>query len=59
MWQNLIYDPEYKKYFLEHKDAILSDELESVFSLGNASVDQQKIVYGILLDGEELRRYGK
>lgn len=59
MWQNLIYTPEYKKYFLEYKDDILSAELENVFSLGNASTDQQKIVYGILLDEDKLREYGK
>ncbi len=59
MWQNLIYTPEYKKYFLDYKDDILSAELENVFSLGNASTDQQKIVYGILLDEDKLREYGK
>lgn len=59
MWKNLIFTKDYRKYFMEHKDDILSAELENVFSLGNASTDQQKIVYGILLDEDRLREYGK
>lgn len=59
MWQNLIYAPEYKAYFIAHKEEILSDDLKSLFSRGVETRDQQKIVYGLLLDDNELRRFAK
>ena len=57
MWQNLIYSPMYKQYFLEHKKEILSDDLRKVFDLGLETRDQQKIVYGLLLEDDELRGF--
>lgn len=59
MWENLIYTDEYQPYFIKHKDEILTEDLEKVFSNNKADKNCQKIVYGILLDKEELRRYGK
>lgn len=59
MWENLIYTDEYRPYFIKHKDEILTEELEKVFSNNKADKSCQKIVYGILLDKEKLRSYGK
>lgn len=57
MWQNLVYSDKYQKYFIKHKNEIISDKLKRVFELGVDNREQQKIVYGILLDGEGLRRF--
>lgn len=57
MWQNLIYSEEYQPYFVEHKSEVLSTDLRRIFDLGVATEEQQKIVYGILLDKEELQRF--
>lgn len=57
MWQNLIYSEEYQSYFVEHKSEILSADLRKSFDLGLATQEQQKIVYGILLDKDELQRF--
>ena len=59
MWENLIYTDEYQPYFIKHKDEILTKDLEKVFSNNKADKNCQKIVYGILLDKEKLRSYGK
>lgn len=59
MWENLIYTEEYQPYFIKHKDEILTEDLEKVFSNNKADKNCQKIVYGILLDKEKLRSYGK
>lgn len=42
-------------YFIAHKSEVLSDNLRKSFNLGVATEDQKKIVYGILLDQDELR----
>lgn len=57
MWQNLIYSKEYQPYFIEHKSEILSDELRKSFDLCVATKEQQKIVYGILLNRDELQQF--
>ena len=57
MWQNLIYSKEYQPYFVEHKSEVLSEDLRKSFDLGVATEDQQKIVYGILLNQDELQRF--
>lgn len=57
MWQNLIYSPNYQPYFIAHKSEVLSDNLRKIFDLGLASKNQQKIVYGILLDQNELQHF--
>ena len=57
MWRNLIYSKEYQPYFVSHKCDVLSDDLRKSFALGVATEDQQKIVYGILLDQDELQRF--
>jgi len=59
MWENLIYTDEYQPYFIKHKDEILTEDLEKVFSNNKADKNCQKIVYGILLDKDKLRSYGK
>ena len=59
MWENLIYTDEYQPYFIKHKDEILTEDLEKVFSNNKADKNCQKIVYGILLNKEKLRSYGK
>lgn len=58
MWQNLIYSQQYMKCFIEHKDEILSDDLIKVFNMGLETREQQKIVYGLLIENESLRRFG-
>ena len=57
MWQNLIYSDEYQSYFVEHKSEVLSADLRRIFDLGVATAEQQKIVYGILLDKDELQHF--
>ena len=57
MWQNLIYSAEYQHYFIVHKDEVLSENLQKIFDLGYASKEQQKLVYGILLDKDKLRHF--
>lgn len=57
MWQNLIYSKEYQSYFVEHKREVLSSDLRKSFDLGVATKAQQKIVYGILLDQDELQHF--
>ena len=57
MWQNLIYSKEYREYFVKHKKDILSPRVNDIFSMGLSTTDQQKIVYGILLDDDELRQF--
>ena len=59
MWQNLVYSPKYKHYFLEHKNEILTDDLEKLLSSSTAPNDVRKVVYGLLLDDSELRGYGE
>lgn len=59
MWENLIYADEYQPYFIKHKNEILTGDLEKVFSNNKADKNSQKIVYGILLDKDKLRSYGK
>ena len=57
MWQNLIYSDTYQKYFLRHKHELLSEKLHGIFKRNVDSRDQQKIVYGLLLEERELREY--
>ena len=57
MWRNLIYSKEYRKYFVDHKDKLLTEQLKNIFALGVDTVEQQKIVYGILLEDDEIQRY--
>ena len=57
MWQNLIFSPLYREYFVIHKDEILSEKLKTIFEMGVESRDQQKIVYGLLVDHDELREF--
>ena len=57
MWQNLIYSKEYREYFVKHKKDFLSPRVNDIFSMGLSTTDQQKIVYGILLDDDELRQF--
>jgi NAD-dependent SIR2 family protein deacetylase len=57
MWYNLIYSNKYQNYFIEHKNEVVSDELKRIFELGIDNREQQKIVYGILLDNNELQKF--
>lgn len=54
MWQNFFTHNEYIPFFKSHKQEILNDELRKVFSNGFASINQQRIVYGILLDDDQI-----
>ena len=57
MWQNLIYSSYYKDYFIVHKAELLTDDLRNLFDMGVETRDQQKIVYGLLLNDDELRGF--
>lgn len=59
MWVNLIYSQQYGKYFLEHKKEIITDELVKLFRNGLANENQQKILYGFLLDKAEIGEFAK
>lgn len=58
MWQNLIFSNKYKYFFIQNKKDILTEELENTFKQKLATENQKKIVYGILLDDDQLRKYG-
>ena len=57
MWNNLIFSKKYSKFFVEHKEALLTDELKLKFKKDVTSVNQEKIVYGLLLSDNELRDF--
>ncbi len=57
MWGNFIYSPTYQQYFIDHKHEIITDSLKNCFRCGSATEAQQKIVYGLLLAGDELRSF--
>lgn len=54
MWERLFRSKQYRKYFIEHKKEILSDNLKSIFETKRDNRVQQKIVYGVLLDEDEI-----
>ncbi len=57
MWQNLIYSKYYQDYFINHKEELLTEDLKNIFDCNNSTTDQQKIVYGLLLDKEDLSKF--
>ena len=59
MWQNLIFSDLYKPFFIQHKKELLSEQLEEIWRNGLETPWQQRIVYGILLDKDELIEFGR
>ena len=59
MWQNFMYSEKYKHFFIEHKNELLTDEVEKLLSSSAGPNSVRKIVYGLLLTDRELRRYGE
>ena len=59
MWCNFFHHPEYVSHFYSHRQEILTDELEKVFANGFATVNQQKIVFGHLLDSDQIWNYAR
>ncbi len=57
MWQNLLFSTEYGELLKKHKEEILTPELKRIFKMGLETRDQQKIVYGVLLDQDELGKF--
>ena len=57
MWQNLIYSKTYREYFVAHKNELLTEALKQTFDLELETRDQQKIVYGFLLDPDEVQGF--
>ena len=57
MWVNFFRSKEYAPFLKMHKDELLTDNLNDLFSTGHATRDQQKIVYGVLLEQDELWEY--
>src|SRR5699024_7932001 len=59
MWQNLILSDLYRPFFIQHKKELLSEQLEEIWRNGLETPWQQRIVYGILLDKDELIQFGR
>ena len=59
MWQNLILSDLYRPFFIQHKKELLSEQLEEICRNGLETPWQQRIVYGILLDKDELIEFGR
>jgi len=59
MWQNLIYSSVYQDYFIKHKQELLTENIQNIFKLGMETKEQSKIIYGILLNKDELYMFGK
>ena len=57
MWQNLIWSREYQSYFVKHSRELLSEDLKKLFKMGTETRAQQKVVYGLLLDEEDLQDF--
>jgi len=57
MWQNFFFNEEYGKILKKHKKEILTDNLRERFINNFTSTNEQKIIYGLLLDKNEIRRY--
>ena len=49
LWQRLISSKQYQRHFVNHRKDILTNELKQAFLSSNTTREQQKIVYGILL----------
>lgn len=54
LWQRLISSKQYQRHFVNHRKDILTNELKQAFLSSNTTREQQKIVYGILLQKDEL-----
>jgi len=59
MWSNFFRRKEYFTHLYNHRSEILTGDLEKLFANGFASVDQQKIVYGHLLEKEKIWKYAR
>lgn len=57
MWQNFVYSKQYKSFFKEHKKDLITETLKNCFDMGLETTEQQRIVYGLLLDEQELRDF--
>lgn len=53
-WAEIVSSKQYRKYFIKHKKEILSDNLKNIFETERDNRAQQKIVYGVLLDEDEI-----
>lgn len=53
MWVNFARKAKYMKYFIAHKDTIISSVKERI-EKGDASDSEKKILYGFLLDKDEI-----
>lgn len=54
MWRNLFFNNQYQHYFIDNKEHILTNDLKNVFSERKETQNQDRIVYGILLNKDEL-----
>ena len=57
MWQNLIRSEQYQKKFIEHRTDLLTEKLKKDMVNDVATRDQNRIVYGLLLEKDELWNY--
>jgi hypothetical protein len=53
MWENFARHEQFMRYFIAHKDAIVPKIVERIH-LNNASEAEKRILYGFLLDGNEI-----
>ncbi len=53
MWQNFARHEQFMRYFNAHKDAIVP-KIVGRIHLNNASEAEKRILYGFLLDGNEI-----
>ena len=53
MWENFARHEKYMNYFVAHKDAIIP-QIQSRIEKGEASEIEKRILYGFLLNGNEV-----
>lgn len=59
MWINFFRHDEFGKKFKDHKSDILNSSIEMLMSNDLLGLDQHKVIFGILLDHDELWEYGR
>lgn len=58
IWLKLISTSKYTAYFKKHRHEFLTKCIEDIFHDGFANMNLQKVVYGLLLDDNELSSFG-
>ena len=53
MWENFARQEKYMKHFIAHKDSIIPQIKERI-EKNEASEEEKRILYGFLLDGDDV-----